>query len=725
MYKDLLHLGVAKNLWWLIFLGVITRAGAEVVGNVRVTAISPTLVRLEQKGPHGFEDRATFTIVERGADQEVARESNNGNHVRLDYLGYSVVLPKEGASLDGAEVWAGQKLVYTFHAGQFPPSSFLPDPGAPIDAYVLADHPRIVPPPWGATPAPDGNTLFPETSGWDLGNDAPDIYVFVPGPGGYAALREDYLALTGPVPMLPLWAYGYWDSRYHRYTQQEALDSIDDYRSKDFPVDGFVVDTDWRVNGSDGYRVETKDFPDMAAFLSAAHAKNVHVMFNDHPSPVGPALSPKELAFRWAGLSGLLSLGADVWWYDRNWNTHLGEPAPGVHAEVWGERLYHDMTLAAKPERRPMIMSNVQGIDGGVRNYAPDPAGHRYPMMWTGDTQATFDSLRRGIENGVDMGALALNPYVNEDLGGHLGTPTPELYTRYLEYGAFAPIMRVHCTLGQDRHPWAFGPETEAIVRQYVKLRYRLLPTIYAAARQAYEKGVPMLRRCDLEWPQFKEAADNHEFLLGEDLLIAPVYEEAATTRPVWIPPGLWTNLWTGKFAIGPATVQVDAPLSEAPMFARSGGVIVLGPPGDYVQQHAWDDLTLELFIPSDEKGITRTLYEDDGLSNDYLAGAFRKTCLSLSKSVDQVDVRIGASQGAYSGGPNMRAWTLRLHVPRGLMVKGARRVPGPPPAMPLMGAGSGMGAEEVYEIRLPAAPVSKGAQAIFHLGSPQGRARE
>src|SRR5205823_2658852 len=150
------------------------------------------------------------------------------------------------------------------------------------------------------------------------------------------------------------------------------------------PLDYLVIDTDWRVNGSHGYKVETKDFPNMRRFIRDAHERHVSLMFNDHPEPVAKtALAPAEMLFRWKGLTKLLNWGADVWWYDRNWVTHLHEPAPGISKEVWGARLFHDITLTARPGRRALVMSNVEGIDNGRIDYAPHPALHRFPIWWT------------------------------------------------------------------------------------------------------------------------------------------------------------------------------------------------------------------------------------------------------------------------------------------------------------------------------------------------------
>jgi len=493
--------------------------GDEVVGRIRVEFLSPTLVRLEVRGPNGFENRNTFTVVKRPKSLPGVERSNAGG-ATVSRGEISVNIPNPD-SLTGVTVSKNGKVVYECDGGA-PPVAFLPGPVNLPDAIPIADWPRIVPPKWGASAPPANNQDHPDTSGWDLSNQAFDVYVFIPT--SYAQFRKEFLDLTGPTELPPLYAFGLWHSRYHPYSEQEALDVIDKYRALDIPLDNFVVDTDWRVGASDGYAVNKKLFPDMARFLKEAHDKHVHTMFNDHPEPISQsATDPKELNFRQDGLDSLLSIGADVWWYDRNWSTSLREPAPGLAKEVWGAAMFHDMTQAVKLKIRPLIMSNVPGIDNGQRHYPPHPAAHRYPVWWTGDTSSNFTYLRNGVANAVDGGVESLLPYMSEDLGGHFGNPTPELYTRFMEYGALSPQMRLHCTSSETRDPWAFGKEAQDIVHAYTKLRYSLLPTLYSASRRNYEDGTPIVRRCDLEWPSFREASAADQYLLGDDILVAPI----------------------------------------------------------------------------------------------------------------------------------------------------------------------------------------------------------
>lgn len=533
-----------------------------VVGSVRVQILSPTLVRIEQRGPSGFEDRCTFVVVDRDWQGAAHTTEKLGADTVVDAGTYRVVVPAGGESLAGTTVLAADGSELYTADGSAPPRAFLPSPSDPVAAWVMGDMPRLIPPAWGATPPPSPRT----NSGWDADNDAADVYVFVPRAGGYQQVRSDFLKLTGPVELPPLYTFGLWMSRYYEYTEKTALDTIIGFRKRQIPLDLLVVDTDWRVGGSAGYTPNYELFPDLAAFFAKAHDLDARIMFNDHPEPQGHAeLDPEELQFRYDGLTSLLKLGLDLWWFDRNWFTCLSEPVPGISKEVWGMRLYHDVTQRFAPDRRPLIMSNVEGVDNGLLNQPSSPAAHRFPIWWTGDTRATWAYLKHGIENGVLSGALSLLPYVNEDAGGHHGDPSPEMYTRFMQFAALSPVTRPHCTKGQKRLPWEFGAQAEKIVTEHVRLRYRLLPMIYSAARRAYDDGTPLMRRLDLEWPAHPEAADNSQYLFGDDLLVAPVFgnpAQALTADVVTTPdgkPGFQAEYFSGMELKGsPLLVRID-----------------------------------------------------------------------------------------------------------------------------------------------------------------------
>ncbi|MBX3120480.1 MAG: DUF5110 domain-containing protein [Fimbriimonadaceae bacterium] len=520
-----------------ISLAVLAAAGSaqsrdEVFGNIRIQALSDTVIRIEQKGRGGWEDRSTFHIQRkkwRGSAYFADREDDDDFEMFTE--NWELKLDKRSPNLNDIEIRDRKtKTLLWKWDGSLPNSVWLPSPGDKPKVWWFADAPRIVPPKWGLTPSPNPND---PTSGWDIGNNAPDIYIFLPS-GNYRQLRKDFLELTGRNEMPPLYLLGYIHSRYHPYSEQSALGLIDEYRKRKFPLDVFVIDTDWRIGASHGYDSNVKLFPDMARFLAAAHKKNVRTMFNDHPEPQAPtALDPKELAYRSEGLTRWLKAGLDVWWYDRNWAVGLREPLPNLRKEVWGMMLYRDITQAAKPNLRPAMMANVDGIDNGYRNRPPNIAAHRFPIQWTGDQGPSFDFLRKGVENAVHAGVHTTFAYMSEDLGGHTGHPSPELFVRFMQYGALSPVMRLHYTARlPDREPWAWGSEIEQMCRDYTLLRYRLLPLFYASARENYETGEPILRRCDLDYPQHAEAKRDDQYLLGKGILVAPVVDGMAQ-KPV------------------------------------------------------------------------------------------------------------------------------------------------------------------------------------------------
>ncbi len=493
-----------------------------IVGNIRVQLLSETLCRIELKGAKGFEDRKTFTVVGRAWPGTSFKVEKQTNGTVIAASSYVVRIAGRGESLEGLRIEKKNGELLYEYSGMIPPAQSLPNPGDKGRIWLMSDAPRIVPPEWGAIPPPQ-EFINDMNSGWDIDNDAPDIYVFIPHQDDKDGLRRNFLQLTGRVPLPPIFAFGLWNSRYYAYSEESALSAIQSYRNKKIPLDVFVLDTDWRKGGSKGYTINQQLFPDMSGFLDRVHSERVFAVLNDHPESFSDkALDPKELKFRYENLTSLLSKGVDAWWYDRNWHAHLKEPAAGLPEEVWGMRLYHDITQKYRPQNRPLILSNVDGITHGVFQRPSHPAAHRYPIWWTGDTYPTWDFLQRGIANCVNSGILCVLPYVSEDLGGHFGQPTDEYYIRSLQYGAFSPIMRLHSS-GASRYPWDYNAETEQIAVDYIKLRYRLLPLLYSAARQAYEDGTPMLRRCDIYWPEFVEAKNDQQYLLGDDLLIAPV----------------------------------------------------------------------------------------------------------------------------------------------------------------------------------------------------------
>jgi alpha-glucosidase len=341
------------------------------------------------------------------------------------------------------------------------------------------------------------------------------------------------------------------------------------------------------------------------------------------------------------------------------------------------------------------------------------------------------------VENAVHAGVQSLFPYMSEDLGGHTADPTPEGYIRWIEYGALAPVYRPHCTHNHERMPWAFGPRAESIARNYLDMRYRLLPVFYAAAHENYETGEPLLRRLDLYFPQCSEARRDDEYLLGKDILVAPVLQAANGSqwqsdaapdaiRILWIPPGDWIDAWTGETVSGPAMITNTVPLDKIPVYVRPGAVLPLAPQMPFTGEKPWDPITLDLYPRAGATG-TATLYEDDTKTTAYRDGKYRATLISLAAddSAKTVTVDIAAADGTFHGELKKRSWVLRIHKPFGwpqiqapaqVTVNGKKKhlpvlaLPASRSAMPF-GDVAGAPDGDTYEITLPAANVSKAMQ--------------
>ncbi|RYZ79822.1 MAG: hypothetical protein EOO68_38270, partial [Moraxellaceae bacterium] len=257
-----------------------------------------------------------------------ARWAENPHYIHVeDQLGYAQHAAPGTTNGSGAPLDQWTSAQWAIEDASFFNNNrnWIPHPKDSTMAWAIVDTPRMAPASWGYN--------YPGTAqvnnGWDLNNNSADVYVFLPNGDG-KKLRSDYIQLTGRSEMLPLYAFGGWDSRYYAYTQAEALGKIDKYRSKSIPLDVFVVDTDWRVGASSGYGVNTTLFPNMTEFLASAHAKNVRVPFNDHPEPRATALDPVEVKYRNDGLRALFNIGLDFWWFDRNWHVTL-DPPPSIN----------------------------------------------------------------------------------------------------------------------------------------------------------------------------------------------------------------------------------------------------------------------------------------------------------------------------------------------------------------------------------------------------------
>ncbi len=441
--------------------------------------------------------------------------------------------------------------------------------------------------------------------------------------GPVSTLLERYTSLTGRPAMPPRWALGYHQSRWGYATDEKVRAVARGFRDEGLPLSVVHLDIDYM----DGYRVFTVDaqrFPDLGALadeladqgtrivaildpaVKVDPAYDVYVDGRDHfvrsrdGGILEGAVWPGRAAFPdftdagarrwWGGLYGrLLDQGVAGIWHDMNEPTSISlfgdqtlprdaRLAAGDHRSchnVYGLEMAEAGGAAletARPERRPFVLSR-SGWAGLQRR----------AWIWTGDAETSWASLRQQVTTVLGLGLSGL-PFSGPDIGGFTGSPTDELYLRWLELSVFLPLCRTHCTKSAaDREPWRFPEPTRSLVGGLIRFRYRLLPYLYTLAEEAARTGWPPVR--PLGWPATADTASSaDEFLLGDALLVAPVTTPGARSRRVVLPEGEWAQ-WTpsgpaGASGVGPVRhvrgALVDAPLGEPVVFVRSGTVLPL-----------------------------------------------------------------------------------------------------------------------------------------------------
>ena len=596
-----------------------------IFGDVRVQIYSPTLVRLEVKGPGGFEDRNTFHIVNRTEWPGAAvTQTSAGGTAVLSCSNFEIRIAENATSLSDVSILRSGERQWSF-TGLPENKVALPDPNVAVDFFEIADTPRVVPSEEGFTPSEST-----DNNGWDLSNDADDLYIFMPDANTQQAasrqLRQDFVDLTGKSEMLPLQAFGAWDSRWYAYSDETALAQIDSYHDRDLPLDMLVIDTDWRdSSGGTGYNINTELFPDMSEFIDLAHRRGVGLVFNDHPEPTSTngeannVLHSTEINFRFSNLTNILKLGIDGWWYDRNWWTTI-QPIQGFTHEVIGAAVYADAFHSVYPERRLLMMSNVDGIQDGALNGPANIAAHRYSIEWTGDNEEHQGTILREVTNMLKRGTDAAIPYISADLCAHqtqFSTMTVEEYIRWIQFGVFSPIFRPHVTYSEiGRMPWYFGESAVEAYRDYVNMRYRLLPVFYALSNESYNTGMPLFREMTFDYPEYEEAVRDDQYLMGDDILIAPVVEDIQSLPAAWLKAEDGTSGATVRY-------YNNKDLSGTPVKTATVSEILIeageNAPDEGVNADNFSAVYTAEFTPSAD--IRLQLMSDDG-SRLYLDGA-------------------------------------------------------------------------------------------------------
>ncbi len=505
-----------------------------------------------------------------------------------------------------------------------------------------------------------------------------DGYLFGYG-DDYATALSDLRTLTGSAAMLPERAFGVWFSEFFPYsTSDYENELIPAFRAHGVPLDNLVADTDWKSPQQwDGWNWNPALFPDPGAFLGFAKSQNLDVALNVHAgidqsdprfaqaqqtakgklTRAAQCFSPTCYRFDWSDADqakAWLDLhqpfedqGVRQWWLD--WcctDSYVG--LQGLTPDSWINDLYARDTDARG--LRGFVLARIGASFEDYRGApAPGPWGeHRSTVHFTGDTDPTWDDLAMAVKLTPAEGAIG-QPYVSHDIGSFKGRHLPDdLYTRWVQLGAFQPILRLHSDHG-DRLPWEYGagqaPATDAL-----RLREALVPYTYSLARQSVDTGLPIARALYLEYPGVYDHPD--EYLYGPDVLVAPVTSPGPiATRDVWLPPGRWIDFFTGATFGGGRTVSVKVPLDRMPVFVKAGSVVARQPGTSHVTAPS----ALAISAYAGGSGDF-TLYSDAGEGQSQ---ASARTRLSYRDHGSWSSLTIGADAGHYPGQPSRRTYTV------------------------------------------------------------------
>jgi len=384
--------------------------------------------------------------------------------------------------------------------------------------------------------------------------------------------------------------------------------------------------------------------------------------------------NPAVRAWWWSAHRELVRLGVAGWWLD-------GGEGPPAESTLHGgsgallhniyDRFRHEAFAEGEARDRPdqRVFLLCRSGAAGMQRFGAS--------CWSGDINNDFATLEAQIPLGLNTGVSGV-PYWGTDVGGffHPIPETGELYARWFQLGAFSPIFRSHGWVWREHVPWAHGSEVEAICRRYAELRYRLLPYTYTLAWQAHTLGLPLMRPLVMSYPDDPRVWSlGHQFLWGDDLLVAPVTRAGATAWPVYLPAGAWYDFWTGARHEGPGGFTVAAPLDRLPLFVRAGAIVPMGPVVQHTSERPLDDVTM-LIYPA---GASRfELYEDDGRTNAYRRGCHALTVFECATGPETVTVRIGDADGDRSVIPAGRRYLLRVRLdrPRAVTVSGRGELP-------------------------------------------------
>ena len=500
-------------------------------------------------------------------------------------------------------------------------------------------------------------------------------YYFFYGPNLEDVIAQ-YRQATGPAPLFPEWAYGFWQCREHYASSKELVDAITGYRKRSIPVDLVVQDWQyWGFHGWGAYEWDASRYPDPARLIQDLHDLNVRFMISVWPNPSGPvhqalaaiphgligsstvydATNPEARKIRWSYLQkAFFDIGTDAWWQDAAEPMDDGNgmqdqdvfPGSGNFYRdsfpLFHSECIYDGQRQANPGKRVVNLTRSAYL--GQQRYGT--------CSWSGDIAGDWATFRRQIPAGLNFCMTGL-PYWTTDTAGffhpngqYKSEDYNELLVRWFQFSTFCPILRVHGYLTHTEF-WNFLPETQTQLTAYDEFRHRLLPYTYSMAWRVTNAGSTLMRALPLDFRiDAKACAIPDEYMFGTAMLVSPVTEPKAASRTVYLPMGTsWYDFWNGTKSEGGQDVQAPAPLAQIPLHVPAGSLLPLGPLVQYAGEKPADPIELRVYPGKDGH---LDLYEDEGDSYRYEQGV--RAIIPLGWDEKAQTLTLGARQGDFPG---------------------------------------------------------------------------
>jgi len=497
----------------------------NIFNHLKVTVLNNDILRFEYCPDNNFSNKESLFIKNKKPSNSQISFSKEQS-ISFMFKDFNISFVEEDP-LNTLLITKNNELVYKYK--NIKNTGELPLPNKTPSVFPLMDSPRLI-------IADDGYVT--NNNGFVLQNNVKDLYLLFCDKD-YLKLRRQFIQLTGQNEMPLIKNFGLFSSRYFKYTQKGAMEMIQNYAKHKIPLDTFIIDTDWRKQvgmAGCGYDVNEELFPNIQEFYHYAHKHNVNVMMNDHPLPLNKkskVLDNDEIEYRTTNLLKYYAKGLDGWWYDRNWSSKLNSGNKNIASETLGNYLFNDVTkqfnlgFVLDPEvyNRSLIMSNINNIKNGIYDEILDSRSHTYSLQWSGDITSDEQSLRNEIIN-LNKCANNMIAYYSSDIGGHMGNPDKYQYIRWMEYGAFSPVLRPHCScdVKKFREPWNYDKTTLEICGNYINMRYRLLNVFYTASYKHVDNGLGVCSPTYLYYPNDKKCYQNNtSFMLGNNILVSPI----------------------------------------------------------------------------------------------------------------------------------------------------------------------------------------------------------